>query len=133
MARILVVDDEEVFFLLFTACFRGYRIQGRLKVDLVTDYAPTPQEAIRLVDENEYDLITVDGKLGCQIDGVDLIAHMRRSGVTTKILFMSGTDDNFVAATSVGADATLLKMALTLSNPVLRQELDRALERLGIL
>ncbi len=133
MARVLVVDDEEVFFLLFCACFRGYRAQGRLKVDLVTDHALTPQRALELIGENEYDLITVDGRLEDRINGVELIDHLRRVGIETKILFMSGTDTDFSAALAAGADVALLKMSLTLSNPVLRMDLDRALERLGVL
>lgn len=73
--------------------------------------AATGQEALRLVEEEEPDVLVLDMDFGSDFSGVDVAREMARLGRRTRILVLSGHDDDFyvVGAISAGARGYLKK------------------------
>ncbi len=81
---LLVVDDEDVQRMHIRA------VAGNAGFDV--DEAPSMQEAIRLVAEKDYDVVTVDLSLGDR-DGVEVIRDIARSGKRPDVVVVSGRED----------------------------------------
>ncbi len=101
-ASILIADDEPVIRDLMRAILEGsgYRVAT----------ASDGREAIEEIDHREYDLVISD-ILMPEVDGLELIRHLRRRRPDTKILAMSGAVNriHLKTACAFGASGTLLK------------------------
>lgn len=77
MARILVVDDEENIRLLYREelAEEGYEV----------DTAASGEEALRLLAERPYDLVTVDIKMP-GMDGLELLSRIRERWVELPVV-----------------------------------------------
>ncbi len=66
-----------------------------LSKDFLFDSANTDTEAIRKVEENQYDLILMDINLNCDMNGEDLMRLFRRIPNTSKIPIFAVTTRAF--------------------------------------
>jgi CheY-like chemotaxis protein len=105
MASILVVDDNLAFrATLKTALERA----GHAVVE-----ASNGAEAVRLLDANKVDVVATD-ILMPDLDGIELIGHLRRANRTMPIVAMSGgarsgTFDVLNPALKLGATVSIAK------------------------
>ena len=86
--RILAVDDEATSLLILKS------LLGKLFPDDKLDVTSDPQEALRLQEKLPYDLVLTDMMMP-KISGLDVIRHIRESGVKTSVVLIT-------AASSVG-------------------------------
>jgi DNA-binding response OmpR family regulator len=100
--RILVIEDEKD---LANAIAKGLRKQG-----YAVDVAYDGEEALFMVDVNDYDLLVLDLNLP-KVDGVEVCRQVRTSGTSIGILMLtarSGLDDR-IKGLDYGADDYLVK------------------------
>jgi DNA-binding response OmpR family regulator len=100
--RILITEDERE---LASAIARGLRKQG-----YATDIAYDGEEALFMVEVNDYDLVILDLNLP-KIDGVEVCKNIRSAGSAMGILMLtarSGLDDR-IKGLEQGADDYLVK------------------------
>ena len=106
MARILLVEDEELIRLSFLAALEE---AGHSVAD-----AANGSRALELLDEGEFDLVITD-VLMPRINGLTIIRTVVSQFPETKIIAMSGGSarlpaaDNLEISESFGADAVLSK------------------------
>jgi len=114
--RILFVDDDRTFRRSTAELLRdaGYRV----------DTASDGREAGELLEREEYDLLLMDLRMP-GLDGTRVVEVLRRRGVRTPVLMVSGygTVETAVDALHVGADDFLTK-------PVEPDRLERTVEEL---
>jgi len=67
-ARILVVDDNRVNYMVISGLIK--------RLGIVPEYAASGVECIRLIEDNEYDLIFLDHMMP-EMDGVETLKHLR--------------------------------------------------------
>ena len=100
--RILIIEDEKD---LANAIAKGLRKQG-----YAADVAYDGEEALFLVDVNDYDLLILDLNLP-RVDGLEVCRKVRLSGASIGILMLtarSGLDDR-IKGLDYGADDYLVK------------------------
>ena len=102
MGRIVVVDDDLSLchFLKRTLSQKGYQVTS----------CTTGSEAIRLVDEQETDLVLLDNKLP-DLMGLEILREMRQKHPKIPIIIMTafGTADTAIEAMCLGAFDYILK------------------------
>ena len=118
-AKILIVDDEEI---VIRSC---RRILGDSMY--VVDSAHDGQEALRKVDETEYDLIILDIMMP-GIDGLEVLQHVKERHPGVDVIMMTGLSEiqTAVKAMKLGAFDYLSK---PFDPDELKHVVDRALER----
>ncbi|RME62617.1 MAG: response regulator, partial [Nitrospirae bacterium] len=79
--KVLVVDDEEVVRL---SCQRLLEPEG-----YEVFQAGSPSEAIQVVEENRIDVVVSDLKMP-EMDGVELLKHIKEVSPLTEIIIMTG-------------------------------------------
>ncbi|MCF8045707.1 MAG: response regulator [Desulfarculaceae bacterium] len=82
--RILLVEDEEIISRMQKHILEKEPLHHR--VDIASD----GQEAVRLFEENEYDLVSLDFVLPGDFVGMDVYSHIREKNSELPILFISG-------------------------------------------
>jgi DNA-binding response OmpR family regulator len=100
--RILIIEDEKD---LANAIAKGLRKQG-----YAADVAYDGEEALFLVEVNDYDLLILDLNLP-KIDGIEVCRKIRTSGTSIGILMLtarSGLEDR-IKGLDYGADDYLVK------------------------
>jgi two-component system phosphate regulon response regulator OmpR len=117
--KILVVDDNAFILEM---------IRNILEADEYKIHAcSTVEQALRQVDETEFDLVITDIVMPLK-SGVDFIREMKRRGVGTPVLAITGgvenAIDDYVNYADLYADETLPK-------PFKHREFIAAVERLG--
>ncbi len=107
--RILAVDDEAVVLEAVKKALR--------KTDYAIDTAGTAEEAVRLLGKEAYDLVITD-LLMPDMDGLELMQHMRKAGSPAQIIVITGypTIQSALKARRLGAFEYVTK-------PFTRQEL----------
>lgn len=117
--KLLIVDDNEMNLKVFKLLFK----------DLPNDifYSNSPKEAIKLIGENEFDLIIID-KFMPEISGEELIKYIKEN--ISPVPYIIGCSSNWITgldpeARNSGADATLTK-------PIIKKDLICALNRAEI-
>lgn len=123
--RILVVDDEKVLRSLMRRVLEreGYRV----------DEAPSSNEAMALLHQNEYSLALVDIHLGSpqipeDVDGLELCRRIRSDpaiqGIGIIVITVFGDRAHVVASTRAGANDFIVK---PFEAPVLEDRVRRVL------
>jgi DNA-binding NtrC family response regulator len=122
-ARILIVDDEDV---VVRSC---RRILG--DSIYVLDSVQDGWEALRKVDETEYDIIILDIMMP-KIDGLEVLQHVKERYPDTDVIMMTGLSQiqTAVKAMKLGAFDYLSK---PFDPDELKHVVDRALERRRLL
>lgn len=83
--RILIVEDEFIISLNTEAILErlGYSVVGM---------AGSPTEAIEAVQDHKPDLVLMDIHLGAEMDGIEVMEHIR-SFSQVPVIFISGNSD----------------------------------------
>ena len=99
---ILLVEDE--------ADLAELTIDFLATVDIECDYAFDGINALSLLDKNQYEVIVLDVTMP-RLDGFAVCEQLRRSGITTPILFLTARDSltDKLTGFSLGADDYLTK------------------------
>ncbi len=101
--RLLVVDDEEIIRIVFSDALQasGYQVET----------AASAEEALRVCEANPCDLALVDLKMPGTMDGLGLLAELRRRWPKIVIVVMTGygTLESAIAALRQGAHDYLAK------------------------
>lgn len=118
-AKILIVDDEEI---VIRSC---RRILGNSMY--AVDSAHDGQDALRKVDETDYDLMILDIMMP-GIDGLEVLQHVKERHPTVDVIMMTGLSEiqTAVKAMKLGAFDYLSK---PFDPDELKLVVDRALER----
>jgi DNA-binding response OmpR family regulator len=102
MARVLVVEDERKLLASLESCLRaeGYEVAG----------TATGKEGLRLALDQPFDCIVLDRMLP-GLDGLELLAHLRRASKTLPVLILTARDavEDRVEGLDAGADDYLVK------------------------
>ena len=102
MAKLLVIDDEEIIRFSIVQVFTGSNIEilG----------AETAEEGLRLAEEESPDVVLLDIRLGNR-SGLDVFHDLRRLNPKSLIIFMTGhgTTDTAIEAMKLGAYDYLVK------------------------
>jgi DNA-binding response OmpR family regulator len=80
-SRILIVDDEANIRLTLSTLLK--------REDYDVTSAGSGEEAVALIDQQQYDLMLVDLKMP-GMDGIQVVAHLRRQGHTTAVIILTG-------------------------------------------
>ncbi len=122
-ARILVVDDEEI---VVRSCVR-ILAEGNYVVESVSD----GWEALRKIDETQYDVIVLDIMMP-KIDGLEVLQQVKERHPDTDVIMMTGLSQiqTAVKAMKLGAFDYLSK---PFDPDQLKLVVDRALERQRLL
>ncbi len=118
-AKILIVDDEEI---VLRSC---RRILG--DSSYLVDTAVDGQDALRKVDESDYDLVILDIMMP-GIDGLEVLQHVKERHPGVDVIMMTGLSEiqTAVKAMKLGAFDYLSK---PFDPDELKHVVDRALER----
>ncbi|MBP1968869.1 two-component system alkaline phosphatase synthesis response regulator PhoP [Virgibacillus natechei] len=102
MQKILIVDDEPSIVKLIS-----YNVE---KAGFLTDVSYDGLEAVKKVEENEYDLVILDLMLP-KMDGVEVCKHLRAQKIDTAILMLTAKDEEYdkILGLEIGADDYLTK------------------------
>lgn len=102
MHRILIVDDERSLRITVQALLQ--------KAGYTVDTAENAAVALDLVATNDYDVILTDIIMP-RMDGIELLAHIRRQSQSVQVLVMTGepTIDTAMQAVKIGASDYLPK------------------------
>jgi DNA-binding response OmpR family regulator len=114
--KILYAEDEPASRELVSGELRrsGYTV----------DTAEDGEEAIRLLDAGEYDLLLLDIRMPRKT-GIDVLSHLKEKGMRPRIIMLTGVGEVSIAITSVrlGANEYLTK-------PFRLEDLFQAIDRL---
>lgn len=118
--RILLVDDEEE---LVSALAERLMIRG-----ISSDYATSGDQALRMANEQEYDLAVLDVKMP-HLSGLELWDQLQQTHPRMKCIFLTGhtSERDFQAGTSAGA----LYLLKPLKIEVLIQKINELLAKHG--
>lgn len=99
---ILIVEDDAVFCKLLT------RFLGKNGF-LVTD-AQDGKNAMKLVEHEEFSIAILDYRLP-DMDGIEILQHLKHKNPSTKVILMTRYGDEGVAQLAIekGADAFIAK------------------------
>jgi two-component system, OmpR family, response regulator len=100
--RILLVEDDSKI--------ASFIIKGMKEAGYVVDHAPDGNEGLALALTESYDTAIIDIMLP-KLDGLSLIAEMRRNKVTTPVIILSvkGSVEDRVKGLQTGSDDYLTK------------------------
>ena len=100
--RILLVEDDSKI--------ASFIIKGMKEAGYVVDHAPDGNEGLALALNESYDTAIIDIMLP-KLDGLSLIAEMRRNKVTTPVIILSvkGSVEDRVKGLQTGSDDYLTK------------------------
>jgi DNA-binding NtrC family response regulator len=122
-ARILIVDDEDIVLRSCARILSG----DPYEVESVLD----PQEALRRIEENGYDVVVLDIMMP-HIDGLQVLQHVKERHPDVDVIMMTGLSQiqTAVKAMKLGAFDYLPK---PFDPDELKMVVDRALERQRLL
>ena len=101
--RVLIVDDDDTLLQMLSE-------QLQLHEEFVPSGAKTGAEALKLAKEDHFDVIILDVGLP-DMDGREVCRLMRRNGVTSPILILTGavTDADTILGLDAGANDYITK------------------------
>jgi two-component system sensor kinase FixL len=116
--RVLLIDDEESFFILLRRMLA--KVSGK---KFIMDWAASYEAGLKTLQENKHDACLLDYRLGLRT-GLELLREATAQGIPTPIIILTGSDDPEVdlEATELGAADFLLKDQL---DPVMLERVIR--------
>ena len=99
---VLIVDDDAA---VQTTLYKVIRSNG-----LQAETASNGETALEMAKRKRYDLILLDINMG-GMDGFEVIQHLRRSGITTPVIIVSGRKEDYdtLYGLDIGADDYVTK------------------------
>lgn len=100
--RVLIVDDDPAIRKLLEKVMQSN--------DLSCTLAESGHEALALLKDHTFDIVLLDISLG-DMEGFEIIKHMRSQGITTPVMVISGRNEDFdsLYGLSLGADDYITK------------------------
>ena len=119
--RILFVDDEKAFL------FASQKLLSRNGVEVHT--AETKDEALAMIDKNEYDAVIADVRLTGVYgeEGLDILRYVKEHKPQTRVILITG-----YGSPEIEKKAILLGADFYFEKPVSYFVLKDALKKLGI-
>jgi two-component system, chemotaxis family, chemotaxis protein CheY len=119
--RLLVIDDDNLHRMIIcrTAAKSGYLPAGAASYD----------EAVKLLQGNAFDCVTLDLSLG-EHAGVEMLRYFWVIGYKVPIIIISGCDDTTCSETEQVADTLKLNVWESVPKPLDLSVLRNSLERL---
>jgi len=119
--RILFVDDEKSLLFASKKLLSGYQIE--------VDTAETKDEALAMIDKNEYDVVIADIRLTGVFgkEGLDILRYVKEHNPQTHVILITG-----YGSPEIGKKAIALGAAYYFDKPVSHFVLKDALKKLGI-
>lgn len=99
--KILIVDDDEDDIVLTKELI----VEGMKDTTLLFHEAHNFKEAVSIIDKSLYDVCIFDYRLN-EIHGLELLRTVRRKGITTPIIFLTGQGDEEIAVEAMKAGAS---------------------------
>ena len=96
--KVLLIDDD---CQMMRPCFRN------LNAEMF--FAESEKDGLRLLQEQGFDAILMDGHLCTERTGVDIVRDLRQSGLETKIIMFSSKDETNAEGIAAGANASFNK------------------------
>lgn len=96
--KILLIDDD---CQMLAPCF--------CKLNAEMSFAESEAEGLRLLQEQTFDAILMDGHLCTERTGVDIVRSLRQSGLKTRIIMFSSRDKTNAEGIAAGANGALNK------------------------
>lgn len=119
MAKLMIVDDEIDVREYLKNFFR------RRKIDVVT--AESGEEALKLMETNEPDLMLLDVRMG-GINGVETLRRIREKGSGVKVIMVTGVEDETTLK-----PLSELNVSACIHKPLILEELEKeVLQRLMV-
>lgn len=114
--RVLIVEDDKLLALVEERLIErlGYEVAGN---------AATGEDALKMIEELDPDILVVDISLKGEMDGVETVKRLRKHS-SVPVIFLSGNSDkfNYERARKVGFVDYLVK-------PVTAQQLESPLQQ----
>ncbi|MGL5434887.1 MAG: response regulator transcription factor [Lachnospiraceae bacterium] len=100
--KVLIIDDDPSICKLLDKVMRSN--------DLETTIAGSGRQALEILNIHTFDIILVDVMLG-DMEGFDVIKHLRGRGITTPVIIVSGRSEDYdsLYGLSLGADDYITK------------------------
>ena len=99
--KILLVEDDEddAFFI------RDLMVDGEVEPRPTIKHAFTPKMALQLLELNSFDICLFDYRLG-EMDGIELLRRVRKRGINTPVIILTGQGDHEIAVEAMKNGAT---------------------------
>jgi len=99
--KILLVEDDEddAFFIKDIMADSGVEPRPEIK------HVLNSKTALKILESETFDVCLFDYRLG-EMDGMDLLRSVRKMGVDTPIIFLTGQDDQEIAVEAMRSGAT---------------------------
>jgi CheY-like chemotaxis protein len=91
--RVLIVDDDAAIVRVLRDALGVFRHEHAYKVETAGDGA----EGLAVLKRDQFDLVLLDMNMP-RMSGLELLAEMRRLGIQTPVLMLTGNEDNRTAA-----------------------------------
>jgi len=79
--KLLLLDDESIV---------GKRLKPALtKIGCDVEVFDNPREALRRIDEMEFDIVVTDIRMD-EVDGIEVLEHVTRKSSRTKVIMITG-------------------------------------------
>lgn len=100
--KVLIVDDDPAICKLLERVM--------ISNDLLTTIANSGKEALSILETHTFDIILMDIMLG-DMEGFEIIRHIRNQGISTPVMIVSGRNEDFdsLYGLSLGADDYITK------------------------
>jgi two-component system, NtrC family, response regulator AtoC len=94
--RVLIVDDDVAIVRVLQDALGLFRHEHAYTVETAADGA----EGLAAIERGQFDLILLDMYMP-RMTGLELLAEIRRRGLQTPVLMLTGNEDNKSAATAI--------------------------------
>ena len=121
--KILLVEDDEddAFFIKDIMADSGVEPRPKIK------HALNPKTALKILESETFDVCLFDYRLG-EMNGMDLLRRVRKMGVDTPIIFLTGQDDQEIAVEAMRSGATDFRTKSNLTPESLIQSIRFAMQ-----
>ena len=97
--RILIVDDDPATVRILRDVLGGFRHDHEYQIAFAVD----GDEALAALERDRFDLVLLDIYMP-GMSGLELLAEMRRLGLQTRVLMLTGNNDGRVAGQALASD-----------------------------
>jgi CheY-like chemotaxis protein len=96
--RVLIVDDDPPTVRVLRDLISGFRHERAY----VVETAPDGAAALAALERGQYDLVLLDVYMP-EMNGLELLAQMRRRGISTPVLILTGNNDGRTAGEALAS------------------------------
>ncbi len=97
--RVLIVDDDPATMRLLRDVLGGFKHDHHYQIELAVDGA----EGLAALERERFDLVLLDIYMP-GMSGLELLEQMRRKGLHTPVLMLTGNNDGRTAGRAVASD-----------------------------